>query len=134
LLDGMALRPSADTASPRRRSPCLVAAYIDDKARLGVLFGLQVLTGDALSGGLYWYEGDIEAGWLKPEEPRVPGGRRIPAFLICEGEELSLVLPASASARLGVPLAIGGASLEHLQPDEVLERGMDFVRYACHAV
>ncbi|MDR1994499.1 hypothetical protein [Azonexus sp.] len=132
-LDGMVLRPAVDP-SPRRQAPCLVAARVRGQARLGVLFGLQVMTGGVLSGGLHWYGGEVEAGWLKRTEPRLRASGRIPAFLICEDEELSLVLPATAGIRVGVTLAIGGATLEHLQPDEVLERGIDFVRYACHAV
>ncbi|MDR0776341.1 MAG: hypothetical protein LBE81_06855 [Azonexus sp.] len=131
--DGMVLRPSV-APGPRRQAPCLVAAHVRGQARLGVLFGLQVMTGDVLSGGLHWYEGEIEAGWLKRTEPRSRASGHIPAFLICQDEELSLVLPATAGVRVGVTLAIGGATLEHLQPDEVLERGVDFVRYACHAV
>lgn len=133
LFDGMVLRPSADSGA-RRQSPCLVAAQVGGQPRLGVLFGLQVAAGDVLSGGLYWYEGEIEAGWLKRDEPHDPASPRIPAFLICADEDLSLVLPATAGARLNVDLAIDGTSLAHLRPDEVLERGVDFVRYACHAV
>lgn len=132
-LDDMVLRPSAGL-SPRRQAPCLVAANVRGQARLGVLFGLQVMTDDVLSGGLHWYGGEVEAGWLKHAEPHLQTSGHIPAFLICEDEELSLVLPATVGIRMGVTLAIGGATLERLQPDEVLERGIDFVRYACHAV
>ncbi|MCL2523992.1 MAG: hypothetical protein FWF20_01295 [Betaproteobacteria bacterium] len=128
-IDGMVLR--AGTGKARRQAPCLVAAQVQGQARLGVLFGLQVTAGDALTGGLYWYPGEIEAGWLK--RPAAGALPRIPAFLIRAEGQVSLALPATASVRLGVGLVIGGASLEHLRPDEVLERGVDFVRYACHA-
>ncbi len=131
-LDGMVLRTSTGDAT-RRLAPCLVAAQVHGQPRLGVLFGLQVTSGDALTGGLHWYEGEIEAGWLKRPELRAAAGPRTPAFLIREAEQLSLVLPATAGARLGVGLTVGGTSLEHLRPDEVLERGVDFVRYACRA-
>ena len=98
-----------------------------------MLFGLQVGADDVLSGGLHWYTGKIEAGWLKRAELREQQGPRIPVFLISEGETLSLILPAGIGARLGVGLTVEGTSLEHLQPREVLERGVDFVRYACRA-
>lgn len=132
LLDGMVIRPAGGDGG-RRMSPCLVAAQLHGKAQLGVLFGLQVSAGDVLTGGLHWYDGEIEAGWLKRPELREQSTPRIPAFLIRDGESLSLILPASIGARLGIGLTIDGTSLEHLQPREVLERGVDFVRYACRA-
>ena len=40
--------------------------------------------------------------------------------------------PACRRSRpLELGLALEGTSLEHLVPTEVLERGVDFVRYAC---
>ncbi|HEX6735606.1 MAG TPA: hypothetical protein VF096_12410, partial [Azonexus sp.] len=133
LLDGMVIRPAAGPDSVRRISPCLVAASHHGRPQLGVLFGLQVGTDNVLSGGLHWYDGAIEAGWLKRPELREQAAPRIPVFLIRDGEALSLILPANIGARLGVGLTIDGTSLEHLQPREVLERGVDFVRYACRA-
>ncbi|HEX6735057.1 MAG TPA: hypothetical protein VF096_09605, partial [Azonexus sp.] len=70
LLDGMVIRPAAGPDSVRRISPCLVAASHHGRPQLGVLFGLQVGTDNVLSGGLHWYDGAIEAGWLKRPELR----------------------------------------------------------------
>lgn len=128
--DGMARRLSTGQGK-RHQGPCLVAARIDGQPRLGVLFGLQMTSGDALAGGLYWYEGEIEAGWLRRAESLAFSEARAPAFLIREEARLSLLLPASAGVRLGIELTLGGVSSERLRPDEILERGADFVRYAC---
>ena len=57
----------------------------------------------------------------------------MPAFVIQHGETPSLILPPEAGARLGVRQELTGMSLEALTPVEVLERGTDFVRYACTA-
>ena len=129
MVDGMVVRP-AGLEDVRRISPCLVAAQYRGRPHLGVLFGLQVTVADVLTGGVHWYEGRVEAGWLKRGEQRAP---RIPVFLVHDGAALSLILPASIGARLGVGITIDGTSVEHLQPREVLERGVDFVRYACKA-
>jgi hypothetical protein len=132
MVDGMVIRP-AGLENVRRMSPCLVAAHGRDGPQLGVLFGLQVTAGDVLTGGLHWYEGRVEAGWLKRGELREQRAPRIPVFLVHDDKALSLILPASIGARLGVGITIDGTSVEHLQPREVLERGVDFVRYACKA-
>lgn len=130
MIDGMVIRAAGQTVT-RRMSPCLVAANLQGTPRLGVLFGLQVAAGDVLTGGVHWYDGKVEAGWLKRADPLERGAPRTAVFLIRDGDELSLILPASVGARLGVGITIDGTSLEHLQPREVLERGVDFVRYAC---
>jgi hypothetical protein len=132
MIDGLLIRAAGQTVT-RRLSPCLVATNRQGTPRLGVLFGLQIAAGDVLTGGLHWYEGTVEAGWLKRTDPLERGAPRTPVFLIRDGDELSLILPISVGARLGVGITIDGASLEHLQPREVLERGVDFVRYACRA-
>jgi hypothetical protein len=132
IIDGMLIRAAGQLTS-RHQSPCLVAAQIDGKARLGVLFGLQVTAGDVLTGGLHWFPESVEPGWLKRTDPLESGAPRTPVFLIREDDELSLILPANVGARLGVGIAVDGTSVTHLQPREVLERGVDFVRYACRA-
>lgn len=132
IIDGMLIRAAGQPGS-RHQSPCLVAASLEGKPRLGVLFGLQVTAGDVLTGGLHWYPEAIEAGWLKRADPLESKGPRTPVFVLRDGEDLSLVLPASAGARLGVGVAIEGAAIAHLLPQEVLERGIDFVRYACRS-
>ncbi len=132
IIDGMLIRAAGQLTS-RHQSPCLVAARLAGKARLGVLFGLQVTAGDVLTGGLHWFPESVEPGWLKRTDPLESGAPRTPVFLIREDDELSLILPANVGARLGVGIAIDGTSVAHLQPREVLERGVDFVRYACRA-
>lgn len=132
IIDGMLIRAAGQLTS-RHQSPCLIAARLDGKARLGVLFGLQVTAGDVLTGGLHWYPENVEAGWLRRTDPLESDAPRTAVFLIREDDELSLILPANVGARLGVGIAIDGTSVTHLQPREVLERGVDFVRYACRA-
>ena len=130
MVDGMAVRP-ADLPGPRRLAPCLIASTCQDQPRLGVLFGLQTTAVDALAGGLHWYDEKVEACCLKRVTAHTQRAPRIPAFLLRSGDVVSLILPASAGARLDVGLALEGASLEHLVPTEVIERGVDYVRYAC---
>jgi hypothetical protein len=130
IIDGMLIRAAGQLAS-RRQSPCLVAARVDGEPRLGALFGLQVTAGDVLTGGLHWYPESVEPGWLKRTDPLDSGAPDTPVFLIRDNDELSLILPANVGARLGIGITIDGTSLTHLQPREVLERGVDFVRYAC---
>lgn len=130
MVDGMAVR-AADQEGPRRLSPCLVASSQHGQARLGVLFGLQVTAANALTAGLHWYDERVEAGCLRRIAPHDQRAPKIPAFLLRDDRSISLVLPASAAVRLEFGLALDGVSLEHLVPTEVLERGVDFVRYAC---
>jgi len=130
LLDGKALRP-LEPEGGRRLSPCLVAAVRHGKKSLGVLFGLQTTQAGTLSGSLRWYDGRIEAGWLKSRTIQGPNTPRTAAFLRHEGDALSLILPATAPVRLDMELGLEDLSVETLVPTEVLERGVDYVRYAC---
>lgn len=130
MVDGMAVR-AADQEGMRRLSPCLIASSADGKPRLGVLFGLQMTAANALTAGLHWYEEAVEAGSLKRQTAHEQRAPRIPVFLLRNDEEISLIVPASAAVRLGAGLALDDVSLEHLVPTEVLERGVDYVRYAC---
>nr|MBL8410359.1 hypothetical protein [Dechloromonas sp.] len=128
--DGL-LHRIASRGQPRRQSPCLVALREEKAPRLGVLFGLQCTPGHELIGGLHCYDEDIEAGWLKRPGPLNQKMPRIAAFLLEGHGHLSLILPVNAGARLNFGLALEGTSVTHLVPYEVLERGIDFVRYAC---
>ncbi|MDP3538389.1 MAG: hypothetical protein Q8S26_06760 [Azonexus sp.] len=130
MVDGMAVRP-AETQGVRRLAPCLIASITHEKPRLGVLFGLQMTADDALTAGLHWYEEKVEAGSLKRLAPHEQKGPKVPAFLLRDDDSISLILPASAGTRLEIGLALEGTSVEHLVPTEVLERGVDYVRYAC---
>lgn len=129
MVDGMALRP-AELQAPRRLSPCLVASTQRGKPRLGVLFGLQTTAAGALTGGLSWYDDKLEACHLKRGAAQL-GLPKTPAFLLRSADAVSLILPANAGVRLDVGLALEGASLTHLVPAEVIERGVDYVRYSC---
>ena len=124
MADGKAIR-AAEPSATRRLSPCLIAASQRSKPRLGVLHSLQTTAAGDLAAQLNWYETRVEAGWLKTYEPKIP------AFLLRSDESVSLILPASSGIRLGLSLAIEGTSLKNLLPEFVLERGVDFVRYAC---
>ncbi len=55
---------------------------------------------------------------------------RVPAFALRDGETYSLIVPADTGARLGVKLDLSGLAIEALLPEEVVERGTDFVHYA----
>lgn len=127
---GMAVRP-ADLDNVRRMSPCLIATRQEQTPRLGVLFGLQTTADGALTGGLHWYEEEVEAGWLKRPGPPNPNAPRVAAFLLEHDAALSLILPVNAGVRLETGLALEGTSVAHVLPYEVLERGVDYVRYAC---
>lgn len=127
--DGLASR--SPEAGERRQAPCLIAAPAARQARLGVLRGLLVDAGGQLGGNLDWYDAQIEACTLKPLGPREEKMPRVAAFLLHEGSKLSLLLPGNAPVRPGIGLALEGGTLEHLVPLEVIERGIDFVRYAC---
>lgn len=124
LVDGKAVRP-AGPAGVRRLSPCLIAARRQGRPRLGVMLGLQSTAAGALAANLLWFEGVVEAGWMKQGEVRIP------AFLLRNDTELSLLVPASAGLRLNQACAVEDCSIKQLLPTEVIERGMDFVLYAC---
>ena len=128
LVDGRALRP-ADRAGARRLSPCLIAAIRDELPRLGVMGGLQIKEDGALSAELAWYDEAVEVCRLAR-----PKGREqqpaTPVFLLHEGQSLSMIVPATAGVRLFSTVALDGCAQGNVAPTEVLERGVDFVRYA----
>lgn len=129
LVDGKAIRP-ADRKGARRQSPCLIASASLGGPRLGVMIGLQSIPGGALAADLQWYEERIEAGRLA--RPVAPGQTTpvVPVFLLHDGEDCSLIVPGIAGIRLDNGVTLEGTSVSHLVPTEVLERGVDFVRYA----
>ena len=67
---------------------------------------------------------------LKRLAPRGNKLVRVPAFLIQEEGEHSLIVPPDAGIRLGVVVELSGTSISELVPNEILERGTDFVHYA----
>jgi hypothetical protein len=128
LVDGRALRP-ADRDGARRLSPCLIASSEQGVPRLGVMLGLQTTAGGALGAELAWYDEAIEVCQLgKPKGQETQP--TIPAFLLQDGDQLSMIVPATAGVRLFSHLALAGGSIDRVAPYEVLERGVDFVRYA----
>jgi len=124
LVDGKAIRSSEQTGA-RHHSPCLIASRQHGKTRLGVMLGLQSTGSGALAANLQWFEGAVEAGWVKQ------GETRLPAFLLRNNGDLSLILPTNARPRLDAPLVVENVSINRPVPTEILERGMDFVLYAC---
>lgn len=125
LVDGKAVRPP-DAEGTRRLSPCLVASMRNGKPMLGVLQGLLTSASGALSADLAWYAGPVEAGRLL----RANNQPVIPAFLMRDDDQYSLLVPANAAVRLNLGLSFQGGALSSLLPTEVLERGIDFIRYA----
>lgn len=129
LVDGRALRP-VDREGARRQSPCLIAANVEDRPRLGIMVGLQSIPGNALAARLAWYDEQIEVGRLARQLPQERHLPVVPAFLLHDGATCSLLVPSSAAIRLDSGLSLEGTSIGHVRPTEVLERGIDFVRYA----
>lgn len=131
LADGRAIRQPAN--GPRRLAPCLISTRRSGQPQLGVL---RALLGDAsgtLSAELDWYPGTIEACYLQQPGLRDTKQARIAVFLLDQGKQMSLVLPNNAPIRPGIGLALEGDLVRHLVPTEVVDRGIDFVRYACRA-
>lgn len=124
LVDGKAIR-SSEQAGARHHSPCLIASRQLGKPRLGVMLGLQSAESGALVAKLQWFDGSVEAGWIKPGETKMP------AFVLRNNGDLSLILPTNARLRLDAPCPLEGTSISRPVPAEVLERGMDFVLYSC---
>lgn len=126
--DGHPWRPGQD--GPRRQGPCLVSTLQDDQPRLGVLSRLLCDISEQLSGRLHWFEETVEACSLKNMTPQAQQPR-VGVFLLRGEHRLSLIAPINAGIRLDIGIALADASTEHLVPVEVLERGIDFVHYAC---
>lgn len=132
LVDGKAIR-AQDVEGGRRLAPCLVAAVRAETPCLGILCSLQALASGALSAELSWFPQPIEAGRLVRSSAQERTQALTPAFLMHDGEQYSLLLPATATIRLNIGLrfqSTAGTPPSHLLPSKVLERGIDFVRYA----
>ena len=129
LVDGKAVRP-ADRQGARRQSPCLISSTSHGAPRLGVMMGLQSIPGDALAARLTWYDERVEAGRLARSAAQGRQSSVIPIFLLHDGATCTLIVPSIAGLRLDKALVLRGTSLSQVVPTEVLERGVDFVRYA----
>lgn len=123
--------------SPRRLAPTLVALVAQDTAdsRLGVLQGLRVTTDGRLLGHLRMYHDHPVAARLRPATSLSAKAPRVPAFLLTDDEDgaFSLVVPPTAGVRPQTGVALDDSPIEHLLVEDVIERGSDFVRYACRA-
>ncbi len=130
MVDGRAMR-SPQQGGERRQSPCLIVSRENDEPRLGVMQALQINATGVLIANLVWYDEPAEACYL--HRPSIQDRRepKVPVFLLKGDKALSIVLPSSAGIRLDNGITLEGASVQHLVPVEVLERGIDFVRYAC---
>lgn len=120
---GEIVRPPS---GPRHLAPCLVAATPAGRPRLGVMQSLYSDDEGNLHGALRWYPGPIRAAAFRPPSG---GTSRAPAFLIDDGKQRSLLVPAGAGTRLDTTLNLDD-DLPPQRLGEVLERGADFVRYA----
>ena len=54
------------------------------------------------------------------------------AYLAGFGTTLSLIVPANSSARPDTVLALDGMTIDQVHLTHLLERGTDYVHYACH--
>ncbi|MBS1141352.1 MAG: hypothetical protein H6R13_2805 [Proteobacteria bacterium] len=129
LVDGKVLR-AQDQEGARRLAPCLIASSHGGQPRLGVMIGLQSLATGALAANLKWYDEQIEAGRLGRAALQDKHTQATPAFLLRDGTHYSLIVPSTAGLRLKIGITLEGSAVSHLVPTEVLERGVDFVRYA----
>lgn len=132
MVDGKALRQPAED-STRRISPCLIATKSGTQARLGIMSGLQMTTSGALSADLLWFDEEIEAGWLKQQGALEQIKPKQAVFLLCRGSTLSLIVPANSNVRPDTKIMVEGTTSSQFFVGQVLERGTDFVRYACRA-
>jgi len=130
--NGRASRPHGENAA-RHLSNSLVAATHDSTFRLGVLHSLQTSTGGSLSATLKWFPARVEAGKLKRSPQNDPRQAAQPVFILHGKDTLSALLPVGAGIRLGVGLVLESTSVEHLLPTAIIERGVDFIHYACQA-
>ena len=130
MVDGKALRhPSED--STRRISPCLIATKTGTQARLGLMSGLLMTASGTLSAELMWFDEEIEAGWLKQQGALEQIKPKQAVFLLSRGSSLSLIVPVNSNVRPDTKIMLEGISCHQLIVGQALERGTDFVRYAC---
>lgn len=127
--NGLAGR-SLEQDGARRQSPCLIATKHQGKPQLGVLTGLKTLRSGGLSACLKWYPASVETGSLKALPNPGSNAAKVPVFLLLASEGASLIVPASTPVRLNALFELSGLSISLVLPGEVLERGVDFVRYA----
>ena len=131
MVDGKALRlPGKENI--RRISPCLIAAQPGNQPRLGIMKGLQMTANGTLAADLVWFEQEVEAGWLKQQGALEQIKPKQAAFLLTQGTTLSLIVPANSSARPNTVLALEGMSINQVRLTQLLERGADYMHYACH--
>ena len=128
--EGRATREN-DEKSPRHVTNCLVAASVEKVIRLGVLQSLQTGPGGELSARLQWFPEKVEAGKLKRSPQQDPRHPAIPVFVLHGKDGLSVLVPVNAGTRMGSGMVLESCSVEHLLPTRIIERGVDFIRYAC---
>lgn len=131
MVDGKALR-LPNERSVRRISPCLISTRTNNHPRLGVMTGLQLTTSGTLAAELLWFDDEIEAGWLKQQNAVELTKPKQAAFLLHHGTELTLIISNLSHIRPETKLALMDMSIAQVQVTSVIERGTDFVRYACH--
>lgn len=129
LLNGMAQRVPEQN-SQRRASPCLIVDQ-QTKPRLGVMRGIRQSLDGTLKAKLQWHTERVEAGFLvPPERKEADNSTRQPAFVLHDGDRPAIILPSSIASASGKTIKFEGNSPRQLLLGEVIERGIDFVRYA----
>ena len=130
LTGNVATRAPQPEAS-RRLAPTLIAALVGESPSLGVMASLQCDDDGTLLARLRWYDEEAEACNLKRLAPKGDRLVRVPAFLLRHKWGISLVLPADSGARLSVSLDLADCSVEQVILTEIIDRGSDFIHYAC---
>ena len=119
----------------RHQPPCLVALAADNPAavQIGVLHSLKLTEDGCLSGAIRWYPEQALAARLRRAGPMAAKAPRVSAFVLPDEASgtFSLILPPTAGVRSDSAIALDDSPVEHVRVGEVLERGSDFVRYAC---
>jgi hypothetical protein len=93
--------------------------------------GLLMTASGTLSAELMWFDEEIEAGWLKQQGALEQIKPKQAVFLLSRGSSLSLIVPVNSNVRPDTKIMLEGISCHQLIVGQALERGTDFVRYAC---
>jgi hypothetical protein len=131
-LNGDLATRTPQQGAARILAPCLVAAEIDGAPRLGIARSLRCNADGTLWLRPEWCTEPVQAASLKRLAPQGERLVHVPAFILTEnGQPTSLIVPLGAGVRLRVTVEIAGTSIHALVPTAILERGTDFIRYAC---
>ncbi len=120
----------------RHLAPCLVALADENPAgvQLGVLQSLKLTEDGCLSGAIRWFPEAPLAARLRRAGPVLAKTPRVPAFVLSDekgGKSFFLIVSPTAGVRSDTAIALDDSPVEHVLVGDVVERGSDFVRFAC---